>query len=189
MKFYSSRSLARHSRRLARHNPEEASLAKEAGMTLAATAVGVAAAVLVEKVLGGMEKAPATAAGATPDPSAPKVSMYTHNQVAVIGGVVGVLGGVGLHVKGIAPRVGKAFMAGSLALSAGRYIAHRKDTLNADGTPMTADQIAALPPRTLNSRGIQVAPVMVSGGAYGYLPQAKAAVGAQYGTIPTDAQY
>lgn len=176
----------RKSRRAARMNPEEASLPKEAGMTVAASVVGIALSVGIEKLINGMKKG---GEGADKDQA-----KYSDNQVSAITAGIGAAIGVGLHVKGIAPRVGKALIAGSGALAASRYIAHRSDLLGPDGTALTGEALTAAQGRisgrmagSRGFRGIDVAPVMVSQGtAYGYLPSG-AAVGAQYGTMASGA--
>ena len=173
----------RKSRRAARMNPEEASLPKEAGMTVAASVVGIALSVGIEKLINGMKKG---GEGADKDQA-----KYSDNQVSAITAGIGAVLGVGLHVKGIAPRVGKALIAGSGALAASRYIAHRSDLLDpVTGAPLTGEALTTAQGRisgrmagSRGFRGIDVAPVMVSQGtAYGYLPSG-GAVGAQYGTV------
>ena len=171
----------RKSRRAARHNPEEASLPKEAGMTVAASVVGIALSVGIEKLINGMKKG---GEGADKD-----YAKYSNNQVSAITAGIGAVLGVGLHVKGIAPRVGKALIAGTGALAASRYAGHMSDLLGPDGKALTGAELTAkqaiLDARLAGSRGfsgINVAPVMVSHGpTYGYLGSG-GAVGAQYGT-------
>jgi hypothetical protein len=160
---YGSKHSDRHARRMARRNPDE-SLPKEAGMTVVASVIGVAVAVGIENLVNGMKKPGGDQA------------RYSDKQVSGITAAAGALIGVGLHVKGIAPRVGKAIIAGSGALAASRFIAHRKDT---------AEVQAA---RLAGARGISVAPVLVSEGyGYGYLPSSSGAVGAQYGIVQSGA--
>ena len=152
-----------HGRR-ARHNPD-GGLAREAGMALLTTLVGAGVSLGIEKVVNGMTKEGAVPTGS---PEGAKLALYSNKQVAGIVGGAGVVIGVLLHVKDIAPGIGKAVMAGTAALSVSRFVAHKDD----------AEAVAAA--RIANSRGsIEVAPVMVSNG---YLPSG-AAVGAQYGTI------
>lgn len=159
---YGSKHSARHARRMARRNPDE-SLPKEAGMTVVASVIGVAVAVGIENLVNGMKKAD----------DKPR---YSDKQVSGITAAAGAIIGVGLHVKGIAPRVGKAIIAGSGALAASRFLAHRNDTAQ-----MLADRVAG-------ARGISVAPVLVSEGyGYGYLPSSSGAVGAQYGIVQSGA--
>lgn len=165
----------RNSHRTSRHyrrNPD-GGLGREAGLTLLATTIGVAVSVGVEKVINGMTKEGAVPAGA---PTGAKLAKYSDNKVsAITAGVCGVLG-IALHVKDIAPRVGKALMAGGGALAVSRYVAHRED---AEATRAA---------RIAGSRGIEVAPVLVSNGAAGYLPMpSNGAVGPQYGTVPSGA--
>jgi hypothetical protein len=151
-----------------RHNPD-GSLASEAGMALLTTLVGAGLSLGIEKVVNGMTKEGAVPANS---PEGSKLALYSNNQVSGIVGVTGLALGVGLHVNGIAPNVGKAVLAGTAALAVSRFIAHRSDS-----------EAAVAAGRVANSRGvIEVAPVMVSNGYHGYLPSG-AAVGAQYGTV------
>lgn len=149
-----------------RRNPD-GGLAREAGMALVTTLVGVGIGVGLEKVVNGMTKEGTVPSDA---PAGSKLALYTNNQVSGIVGGVGLALGVALHVKDVAPNIGKAVMASTVALAASRFLAHKDD----------AEAVRAA--RLAHSRGgIEVAPVMVSNGA-GYLPSG-AAVGAQYGTI------
>lgn len=168
MQHWISNSHRGHGRR-PRHNPD-GGLAREAGMALLTTLVGAGLSLGIEKVVNGMTKEGAVPAGS---PEGAKLALYSNNQVAGIVGLAGLVVGVGLHVKDIAPNIGKAVMAGTATLATSRYIAHRTDT-----------EAAVAAGRLANSRGgIEVAPVMVSNG---YLPSG-AAVGAQYGTMQSGA--
>ena len=109
--------------RRARHNPDM-TLAREAGATLASTVVGAAGALGLEKLISGMKKG-----GTGADKDAGK---YSHKQTAVMLGVGGSILGVLLHVKGIAPRIGKALAAGSVALAGARWVDHKDETYTAD---------------------------------------------------------
>ena len=109
----------RHRIRRARHNPDM-TLASEAGATLASTVVGAAGALGLEKLLSGMKKG---GAGTDKD-----TARYSHKQTAVMLGVGGAALGVLLHVKGIAPRIGKALAAGSVALAGARWVDHKDET-------------------------------------------------------------
>ena len=141
-------------------------------MTVVASVVGIAGALGIEHVINNMGKEGAVPAGS---PTGAKLAQYSNNQVSAITAGVCALLGVGLHVKGIAPRVGKALIAGGGALAASRFLAHRTDT---------AEQQAQ---RLAGARGIETAPVFVAQGAYGYLPSSSGAVGAQYGIVPSGA--
>ena len=153
-----------------RHNPE-GGLAREAGMALVTTLIGVGVGVGIEKVVNGMTKEGTVPSDA---PAGAKLALYTNNQVSGIVGGVGLALGVALHVNDLAPGIGQAVMASTAALAASRFLAHRDD----------AEAVRAA--RLAHSRGaIEVAPVMVSNGA-GYLPSG-AAVGAQYGTMHSGA--
>jgi len=142
--------------RRARHNPDM-TLAREAGATLASTVVGAAGALGLEKLLSGLKKGGTAADKDT--------ARYSHKQTAVMLGVGGSILGVLLHVKGIAPRIGKALAAGSVALAGARWVDHKDETYTA---------ARAMP----GSRG-----------AYGYLPSgsmhapAGEAIGIDYGTV------
>jgi hypothetical protein len=109
----------RHRIRRARHNPDM-TLAREAGATLASTVVGAAGALGLEKLLSGMKKGGTAADKDT--------ARYSHKQTAVMLGVGGAALGVLLHVKGIAPRIGKALAAGSVALAGARWVDHKDET-------------------------------------------------------------
>jgi hypothetical protein len=98
-------------------------LAREAGATLASTVVGAAGALGLEKLLSGMKKG-----GTAADKDTAK---YSHKQTAVMLGVGGAALGVLLHVKGIAPRIGKALAAGSVALAGARWVDHKDETYTA----------------------------------------------------------
>ena len=112
----------RHRIRRSRHNPDM-TLAREAGATLASTVVGAAGALGLEKLLSGMKKG---GTGADKD-----AAQYSHKQTAVMLGVGGAALGVLLHVKGIAPRIGKALAAGSVALAGARWVDHKDETYTA----------------------------------------------------------
>lgn len=174
----------KHSRRHARHmrrNPEE-SLPKEAGMTVVASVIGIAASIAIEKAVSGMSKDGAVPTGA---PAGSKLALYSDNQVSAITAGVCALVGVGLHVKNIAPRVGKALIAGGGALAASRFMAHREDT-EAQRTARLAGARGVETAPVFVAQGIETAPVFVSEG-YGYLPSSSGAVGAQYGIVPSGA--
>ena len=146
----------RHRIRRARHNPDM-TLASEAGATLASTVVGAAGALGLEKLLSGMKKG---GAGTDKD-----TARYSHKQTAVMLGVGGAALGVLLHVKGIAPRIGKALAAGSVALAGARWVDHKDETYTF------------------------ARPNPGSRGAYGYLPSgsmyapAGEAIGIDYGIV------
>jgi hypothetical protein len=112
----------RHRIRRARHNPDM-TLAREAGATLASTVVGAAGALGLEKLLSGIKKGGSAADKDT--------ARYSHKQTAVMLGVGGSILGVLLHVKGIAPRIGKALAAGSVALAGARWVDHKDETYTA----------------------------------------------------------
>ena len=155
-------------------------------MTVVASAIGIAIAVGIEKLINGMKKG---GEGADKD-----YARFSNNQVSAITAGIGAVLGVGLHVKGIAPRIGKALIAGTGSLAASRYVGHMSDLLGPDGKALTGADLTAkqalLDARVAGSRGfrgIDVAPVMVSHGpTYGYLDSG-AAVGAQYGTMSSGA--
>ena len=157
----------RHRIRRARHNPDM-TLASEAGATLASTVVGAAGALGLEKLISGMKKG---GAGTDKD-----TARYSHKQTAVMLGVGGSILGVLLHVKGIAPRIGKALAAGSVALAGARWVDHKDETYTfARPNPGSRGAYGYLPS---DSRG-----------AYGYLPSgsmyapAGEAIGADYGIV------
>jgi hypothetical protein len=103
----------------------DGSLASEAGMALLTTLVGAGLSLGIEKVVNGMTKEGAVPANS---PEGSKLALYSNNQVSGIVGVTGLVLGVGLHVNGIAPNVGKAVLAGTAALATSRFIAHRSDS-------------------------------------------------------------
>lgn len=181
MRYMSRRHKIAHRRHM-RNNPDE-SLPKEAGMTVVASIVGIAGAIALEKAVSGMSKEGAVPAGS---PEGSKLARYSDNQVSAITAGVCALVGVGLHVKNIAPRVGKALIAGGGALAVSRYMAHKTDTADQQAQRIAGARGIETAP-VFVSQGIETAPVFVSQGAYGYLPSSSGAVGPQYGIVPSGA--
>jgi hypothetical protein len=105
----------KHSKRHPRRNPDGALMA-EFGKTLLATAAG--AAVVLAGAYGAMKipfGKPVTTDTAEQAAARAKMAKYEKDAVIALGAVAL---GAGLHVNGMAPRVGKAVMAGGVTLAA-----------------------------------------------------------------------
>ena len=108
----------RLARRTARRNPDGGSLVSQAGSALLLTAIAAPVAVAIDTVVSGLKKG-----GTGADKDMPR---YTVNQGAGLTLLAGAVAGVGLHIKGYAPRAGLAILAGCASLSAAKVWRARK---------------------------------------------------------------